>query len=372
MVSPLKLLAKIHLEHTNKVIMLCFALTAFLALGIPQIQIQTSFQEGLPDDLPPIEAEEKVQSKFGNTESLIVLFRTDETVQEESYITDVRDPRMIRTLNFLEEELENEPLVESTNSMAGLFEENPDSKQEVKQRLSAGEASFTNRDFTATTMFVKLSEEMNEQNVREASDLINQNIDQTPKYPGLKISVTGQPAIRSALGEIIVSDSTRIIGIASVIILILLSIARGVVYGPATFIPLFTGLIWTLGAMGWIGLPLTIVTISLSSMLLGLGVEYGSFITERIVEEKADSDIESAIQETMPNTGRAVVGSSATDLIGFLALLLGSISFIRDLGLTLALGEALTVSAALVLTPALILKYERWKSKDDSERVEDK
>jgi len=61
------------------------------------------------------------------------------------------------------------------------------------------------------------------------------------------------------------------------------------------------------------------------------------------------------------------LGSSTTDLVGFLALLLASISFMRDLGITLALGEVLTLTAALVLTPALIIKYERWKT-DSSEK----
>jgi predicted RND superfamily exporter protein len=177
------------------------------------------------------------------------------------------------------------------------------------------------------------------------------------------VSVTGLPAIQSELSEIIISDSTRIIAAASGVILVLLTGVRGLFYGPATFVPLFMGLLWTLGAMGWIGLPLTIVTISLASMLLGLGVEYGSFVAERIVEETEENgSVDEAVRRTMPTTGRAVLGSSTTDLVGFLALLLASISFLRDLGLTLALGEALTLTAALVLTPSLIVKYERWKS----------
>lgn len=301
-----------------------------------------------------------MESNFGNTESLIILFRTDKTQQQKGYVTDVRDPRMIRSMNFLERELEEEPLIESTNSMASFFEENPDTKEEVKQRLSQTDASFVNRDFTATTMFVQLSEEMNEENVREANRIMNQNIEETPKYPGLEITVTGLPAIRGALSDILISDSIRIITAASAVILLLLILVRGFFYGPATFLPLFLGLIWTLGAMGLIGLPLTIVTISLASMLLGLGVEYGSFIAERIMEETRESGIDEAVRETMPNTGRAVLGSSVTDLVGFLALLLASISFLRDLGLTLALGEALTLTAAIVLTPSLIIKYERW------------
>jgi predicted RND superfamily exporter protein len=361
MFHPLKKLAEIQLKHTDKVILACLVLTVFLAAGIPKIEIQTDFQDGLPQDLPPIVAEEEIQAEFGNTESLIILFKTNEKTLEEGYVTDVRDPRMVRTLNFLKSELEQEPIVASTSSMASLFEENPESKEEVKRRLAGTSVSYTNRDYTATTMFVRLSEEMNEENVRKATETIETNIEESPSYPGIESSVTGLPAIRTTLAGIVVNDTTRIIAAASALILLLLIGFRGFFYGPATFAPLFMGLLWTLGAMGWIGLPLTIVTISLASMLLGLGVEYGSFIAERIVEEAEETDVENAVRKTMPSTGEAVLGSSTTDLVGFLALLTASISFLRDLGLTLALGEALTLVGAIVLTPSLIVKYERWK-----------
>jgi predicted RND superfamily exporter protein len=111
-----------------------------------------------------------------------------------------------------------------------------------------------------------------------------------------------------------------------------------------------------------LGIPLTIATIALGAMILGLGVEYGSFITERIIEEKKkQGSIEEGLREAVPTTGLAILGSSTTTVVGFSALLVASISFIRDLGLTLSLGITLTLVSALVITPAMILEYERWK-----------
>ncbi len=361
MKPPLQMLAEAHLEHTNKIIAFCGLLTVILALGLPQIQLQTDFQSSLPDDIPAIEAQDKVESNFGSPDSIIVLFETDKTQLEEKYVTDVRDPRMIRTLNFLEDELQNEPAISSVNSMAMLFNENPESKEQVKNLLGGSSASFTNRDYTATTMYIQLSNEMTEENIKHATEVIQENIEQSPKYPGIDVQTTGVPVMRSVLSEVLISDTVTIIAIASLLIWVLLMAVRGLVYGTATFAPLFVGLLWAMGAMGLLGIPMTIATIAIGSMLLGLGVEYGSFIAERIVEETNERGIEQGIMTAVPNTGRAILGSSTTDLVGFLALLLASISFMRDLGLTLALGEGLTLMAALLLTPALIVKYERWK-----------
>ncbi|WEL23136.1 MMPL family transporter [Candidatus Nanohalovita haloferacivicina] len=361
MENPLNLLARAHLDHTDKIIGLCLLLTVVLSLGLPQIQLQTNFQESLPDSLPPIAAQDKVEANFGSSNSIIVLFQTSDDKLEENYVTDVRDPRMIRTLNFLEDELNNEPSISSVNSMASLFSETPDSKAQIKQTLQQSQASFTNRDYTATTMFIQLSNDMTEENVREATKTIEENIEQSPRYPGIEIQTTGTPVMRNVLSDVLITDTVTIIAVASALIWLLLIAVRGAAYGTATFAPLFMGLLWALGAMGLLGIPMTIATIAIGSMLLGLGVEYGSFIAERIVEETDEQGLEDGIMTAVPNTGKAVLGSSTTDLVGFLALLLASISFMRDLGLTLALGEGLTLAAALLLTPALIVKYERWK-----------
>lgn len=361
MMSPLELLAEAHLEYTDHLIVFCLLLTAVFLTGIPNIELQTDFQASLPDDIDAIQAQEKAEANFGSADSIIVLFETDDEALEESYVTDVRDPRMIRTMNFLEEELQNEPSISSVNSMASLFNETPESKQAVKQRLESSGVNFVNRDYTATTMYVQLSNDMTEENIREANRVINRNIEQTPKYPGVDIQTTGVPIMRSVLSDVLVDDTVMIIIVASLLILVLLGIVRGPVYGTATFAPLFMGLIWALGAMGLFGIPMTIATVAIGSMLLGLGVEYGSFIAERIVEETREQGLEDGIRTAVPNTGRAVLGSSTTDLVGFLALLLASISFMRDLGITLALGEGLTLMAALLLTPALIVKYERFR-----------
>ena len=355
-------IAETQIQHTNKILIAALAVTIFFAAGIPKIQLQTDFQDSLPDEIDAVAAQDKVENNFGSTNSIIILLETNNQPAKPTYITDIREPEVIRSLNFLDQTLEREQIISSSNSMAGQFSQTPETKQQVKNKLNQTQASFTNRDYTATTVFVDLSEEMTEENIAKAVDAVETGIKETPKYPGLDITITGTPVVRTTLSDVLVSDSIKTISAASLLILALLTLSRGIVYGPATFVPLFAGLIWTLGFMGHAGIPLSFATISLGSMILGLGVEYGSFITERMLEEMEQNTVYEAARTTIPNTGKAIVGSSLTDGLGFLALLLASISFIRDLGIALALGELLTVTSALIVTPALIITYERWKN----------
>lgn len=361
--EALRNLAEFQIRHSRKILAAALLLTLLIVTGLPSIQLETDFQDSLPDDLEPVQAQDKVESEFKSSSSIVVLFRTDDTPLRDSSITDLRDPRMIEMKQILQDELESEPIVSQVNSPANFFDKRPETQAEVETRIANlnGE-QFYNRDYTATQMFIDLEEEMTETNIREASRVINENLKQTPQQPGIDATVTGNPIIRTDIGSFMVEDSILTISAASLMILLLLSIARGKVYGPITFVPLFIGLLWTLGAMGHLGIPLTIATIALGAMILGLGVEYGSFITERIIEEiEEQGGVEEAVREAVPTTGLAILGSSTTTVVGFSALLIASISFIRNLGLTLALGIILTVMSALIITPALIIEYERWK-----------
>jgi len=362
--NPLEKLAELQVNYSRTIVLISLFATLVLATGLPDIQLETDFQSSLPDDLGPIQAQDKVESEFRSSSSIIILFQVNKEPLEENFVTDVRDPRMIEMQKTLAEELEAEPMVDEARSQASLFPEVPETQEQVEQVLQQTDSqAFLNRDYTATQMQVTLEDEMSEENIRTATELIDQNLEQTPKQPGIDITVTGNPVIRTDMGDTMVSDSVTTISMASVLILVLLGFARGRVYGPITFVPLFIGLIWTLGAMGHLGIPLTIATIALGAMILGLGVEYGSFITERILEEKEEQgSVEAAIKESVPTTGLAILGSSTTTVIGFSALLIATISFIRNLGLTLGLGIALTLVSALVMTPALIVEYERWSS----------
>ena len=362
--DSLEKLANLQINHSRRIILGGLLLTLVLATGLPDIQLETDFQSSLPDDLDPIQTQDKVESEFRSSSSIIVLFQVNDEQKEESFVTDVRDPRLIRSQKALADELREEVIVGEVQSSASLFEDIPETKEEVKQAVerSGQDSQLYNRDYTATQMFITLDEEMTEENIRDANQKIRENLEQTPKQPGIDITVTGNPVIRTDIGDILVEDSVTTISAASLLILTLLTLTRGRVYGPITFLPLFIGLIWTLGTMGIASIPLTIATIALGAMILGLGVEYGSFITERILEEKQElGTVEKGVREAVPTTGLAILGSSMTTVVGFSALLIASISFIRDLGLTLSIGIILTLTSALVLTPSLIIEYERWK-----------
>jgi predicted RND superfamily exporter protein len=206
-----------------------------------------------------------------------------------------------------------------------------------------------------------------EEKIQSFNRLIQEQISYTPKPPGIKFSITGSPILRMTILDLLKRDAVFTLMVAAVIILLLLFVMqRSFSQGILIFIPLSLGLIWTMGTLGWLGIPLSVATVGLSAMILGLGVEYGVFVVSRYKEERAKkfSQLDS-LRTAVHGVGRAIIGSGLTTIVGFGVLSFAAIPMVQHLGQTLALGIAYCLLAALFANPVLILleeDYEYWNT----------
>ncbi len=106
-------------------------------------------------------------------------------------------------------------------------------------------------------------------------------------------------------------------------------------------LPVATGLIAMYGAMGLMSLPVNLFTVGANLLVIGLGVDYGVFMTTTAGGPLART------------VGQAVTVSGLTTLVGFGALALGRHPALHSLGLSVLLGLAPALVAALYVVPAL-------------------
>jgi len=126
------------------------------------------------------------------------------------------------------------------------------------------------------------------------------------------------------------------------------------------FTPLLLTVVWTLGTMGWLRIPLSIGTVGIGAMILGLGVEYGIFVIKRYEEEKRKGKSpEEILGVVVPGVGLNITGSATTTIAGFLALLLATMPMVQKMGSTLALGIFYSYLGAIAVNPALIAILDR-------------
>ncbi|HSW57017.1 MAG TPA: MMPL family transporter, partial [Dehalococcoidales bacterium] len=147
------------------------------------------------------------------------------------------------------------------------------------------------------------------------------------------------------------------------VVLLLLVIYRSPV---AIFVPLITiGVSYLIAraAAGFIaqtGFPVsTLVDAYLVVTLFGIGTDYCLFLVSRFKEEIGQHDRTLAGSLTLRRIGPVISASAFVLIVALLCLGISHFGMNRTSGLILAIGVAITLTAGLTLTPALIAAFGR-------------
>ena len=121
------------------------------------------------------------------------------------------------------------------------------------------------------------------------------------------------------------------------------------------------GVVWAFGLAGYLGIPLTIVTIAGLPVMLGIGIDYAIQMHARVEEEAVLGRADHPIQETARNLGPALLVVTFDAIFAFLALRFAKTPMLRDFGLLLAVGIAAICLCSIIL-PLAILGIREFKS----------
>ena len=159
------------------------------------------------------------------------------------------------------------------------------------------------------------------------------------------VRLVSQSRFGANVGRAILHDFTRYLAVTSALVLaLLLLLFRNLRRVMLVLVPVVTGVICTLGAMGLFGMEFNIFNIAATILIIGLCVDYGIFMVCRITEGS----------DRIAN--RAVLVSGLTTLAGLGALALARHPSMHSIGITVLLGIGTGIPAALLVIPALCPK----------------
>ncbi|MCD6353013.1 MAG: MMPL family transporter, partial [Proteobacteria bacterium] len=145
----------------------------------------------------------------------------------------------------------------------------------------------------------------------------------------------------------------------SILVLIRISIAlRSIIGGMFLFLPLGFSIILTFGILGLSGVSLTVETLPVAAMGIGLGIDYSIYIASRIHEEilrgYGNPDLFGAIQRALATSGKAVFFTGMVISTGVFSWLFSSIKLQAKLGAALGTLLFINMAAALIFLPIFI------------------
>ncbi|HIP46159.1 MAG TPA: hypothetical protein EYG95_01230 [Campylobacterales bacterium] len=126
----------------------------------------------------------------------------------------------------------------------------------------------------------------------------------------------------------------------------------------ANIIPIAT----VFGLMGWAGIPLDMMTITIAAISIGIGVDDTiHYIHRYSLEIKKDGDYEAALQRSHESIGYAMYYTTFAIMIGFSVLVLSNFLPTIYFGLLTVLAVFMALTADLLLLPRLILLLKPFK-----------
>ena len=182
------------------------------------------------------------------------------------------------------------------------------------------------------------------------------------EFPGLDAGVTGTKALGndemlSAQHDTAVATVIALSGIA----LLYLIFFRRIRHPLFIVSSLMIGLSWTLGFVTLSVGHLTIITVFIAPMLLGLADDFGVHFMTRYEEERGKGKNQAeAITIVFEQTVPSIIAGALTTSLAFFAVILADFRGVQELGIISGGGILLSVLAILTFLPALIVGMDSF------------
>lgn len=170
---------------------------------------------------------------------------------------------------------------------------------------------------------------------------------------GPRAELTGVNVVSRSLRRQVWFDAVLAAGLGTLAVVLLLWLDyRRVGDTMLSLVPLTFGIVWMLGTMAMLGMKVNFMNIFVTTMVIGIGVDYGVHMLHRR-RELADSDPETMING-LAETGRSIAMAAVTTSVGFGSLSLSHYPGLRSIGYVAILGAAATAIVAITLLPAYL------------------
>ncbi len=334
------------------------------AVGISELQVSINMERMMPSSHSLRVSTDIANEHFGGTKNISILFEGD-----------ILDPQIMQTMDRFETELKKNPNIGNVNSLASviriisrslndktdeLYDKIPDNRQTIAQYIEFYNMSGDPEDFEKLVDFDYTKAGLNIQfmakdmkSFRETETQIQKLVDSSP-YAKLK---AGQCLVEKEMAQSIARGQIYSLIFALLAIIVLLSlIFRSMVAGLLGSIPLMLTLICNFGLMGWFGLELDIGNSLLSSIAIGIGIDYTIHLFWRLKHElNTGKDYNEAIMTTLKTTGRGISINAFSVILGFSVLFLSGLVILKTFAFLIIFSLLLCLLCSLFLIPAICI-----------------
>jgi len=233
--------------------------------------------------------------------------------------------------------------------------ENPERIRALRALVGGGDVDplvrFVSEDGAAARIEVRLAD----RGASRILAMLERFAAEAPRGPGRSVRFSGEAWNSSRGLDRIVRSLGSLLSAVLLIFGVMTLLFRSVRLGLLSIPPNALPLAMTLAYMVLRGIPLHAATVIVFTVTVGLAVDGATHVIARFREElEAGGSVEETLLRTMETSGRGVVLSSATLLVGYGALLFSAFEPVRLFGELSAVAIGASLISQLVLLPALL------------------
>ena len=401
--------AKVALENPTRVLAIVAAITLISGYGATSISTEFDFNDFLPEEVEITKHFHYLQDEFSTSNEFSFIYisgnvatfdvfnqmnNTQENLAEGDKWVNTDQSSMFSALNGMRDLASNDSATNPFDFYNETFEtlfnskdvngdKIPDTDNDVKELLDWIMLGDGKNIPNMVSNFIYYDEETEEYtvtyllvNTKSKNAYFSEVVEELEKDTkpletletegNVNVVVTGAPAIIDVVINTI--NETMIGSIMYTIILSFILLTAIFAYtdkqpllGPLSMIPVLLVLVWILGTMVAIGYTLNVMTILIGALTVGLGVTYAIHISHRFIEEiEHHNSLETAVNNTVKNTGSALFGAAMTTVLGFGVLFFAILPPMKQFGTMTAITIFYSFLSSVWVLPSMLVLWARY------------
>jgi predicted RND superfamily exporter protein len=359
------------------VVFIITAITVFMALWIPRVELDNNNMRFLPDENPAKIISNYVDETFGGQVIILVgLRRPYRTIFEKDFLNRIREySQEVETVEFIKDVnsiMSTQYITGDSESIivSGLVPEDFSGTEEeiaeLRRRIASWDLyrkALVSDDFSATQILITLDVRTKDSARPEVNQSLVKIRELTKeKFQDLaEVYITGHPVINVTINEAVIADAVLLIPLVAVVLAgVLLFSFRRFTFIVLPLLTVVIAVIWTVGIAAMFGIKFSILTTLLPVILLAVGSAYGIHVITHYIKDISNKSLSveehrALVFELMRKLVKSVFLAALTTFAGFISLCFTPIVPINEFGYCTAIGVAAAFIVSVTFIPAMLL-----------------
>jgi hypothetical protein len=369
----------IHVATTRlRYVVLGGALAVFVVSGIYAFKLQV----GDADHGSPIlrkdsrynRDSEAINRQFQGADRMYVVF-------EGKAPDAVKEPEVLASMSKMQTFMNAQPEIGGSLSVSDILppvnqllrEDNPRYNEIGKDKLENGELLYmftagsdpgdASRFIDAQYQYAPVTfyfKDHRGDSIRTAVHRLKEYLASNPLQHGAYLLAGGLVGVTAAVNEVILSGQIESIALALLVLVVCCAVAyRSTQAGIFFMVPVILSNTVTFSYMAWQGIGMTLSTLPVAALGIGLGVDYAFYVVDEIREDlhRGTTDLKQAIVQSLRSAGKGVLITSATLTASVVMWAASSLRFQAEMGLLMAIWLFISSFSALFVMPAMVYVF---------------